>query len=443
MFTILVSLFSIFLYTALGTYVLTKNPHDRTNVLFSLLMVAFIIWSVGTYNIGLVTGTAGPEEIIMDMKIQYSGVVLSLTLFVFFAFSLSNTNKKVKNIFIYFLIIPSVYILYFIWISGLPGSENVLFSVPGTRQEFFLFSAVFSVGGIYLLLRHFTASKYWEHEQAKMMLIGALVAVGTAVITDIILPLFFDIYILEFSTLAPAVMGIFFAFAIYRYGLFITPVPELSGTSFCGADCTLCSKYIDKYCAGCKFDRGKYRNCEIFDCAVEKMSSGCADCYEVTGCQKRKSNIDRCFISEPGYELKPGGTTFVDTDGYNIFLDAVRHGSLGIVISTRPLPEIRKDKNLATTPVIRISDDAIDKDVRPGDIKRLGTILTNFLNRNHSSVVFMDCLDRLIAVNGFENVLKFIRMLNKKVRTTDNHLIISGDLQKDDVCRLRDGICQA
>ena len=44
MLDIIISLFTIFLYTALGTYVLTKNPHDRTNKIFAILMLVFIIW---------------------------------------------------------------------------------------------------------------------------------------------------------------------------------------------------------------------------------------------------------------------------------------------------------------------------------------------------------------------------------------------------------------
>ncbi|MDP2845628.1 MAG: hypothetical protein Q8N79_06095, partial [Candidatus Methanoperedens sp.] len=62
---IIISLFTIFLYTALGIYVLKKNPHERTNKIFALLMLAFIIWAIGTFNLALIQQNAPLSEVVM------------------------------------------------------------------------------------------------------------------------------------------------------------------------------------------------------------------------------------------------------------------------------------------------------------------------------------------------------------------------------------------
>ena len=117
MINAIILLFTIFLYTGLGTYVLTKNPRDRTNQVFVLFMLAFIIWAVGTYNIGLVGDDVPPAETFQYVKIQLTGLVLALTFFVFLAFFLTAKGNEIKNPVPYLLIIPTAYVLAIIWTS--------------------------------------------------------------------------------------------------------------------------------------------------------------------------------------------------------------------------------------------------------------------------------------------------------------------------------------
>lgn len=270
-FSVIISLFTIFLYMALGSYILKKNPHERTNQLFFLLMLAFILWSVGTYNIGLVAENAPLKEFLLYTRLQLSGVVLAFTLFVFFALALNQMKTVLKNPLTYLTIIPALYLLFLIWTSDVSGIEPGMFSTVAERkQEFFLFSAIFGIAGVYLLLRHYMTSKYRQQEQAKIILTGAISAVFIAVASNIILPMFYGVYLLSLSTLAPAVMGIFFAYAVYQYGLFVRPMPEVSVTSFCGKECTLCADYIYDKCPGCRFNRERHKNCEIYMCLIKK-----------------------------------------------------------------------------------------------------------------------------------------------------------------------------
>lgn len=445
--SVIISLFTIFLYVALGTYVLKKNPHERTNQMFVLLMLAFVLWSVGTYNAGVAAGDASLQELLLYIKLELSGVIIAFTLFVFFAISLTKKEKAVKNPIFYIAAIPSIYLLGIIWTRDASGMELGIFSaMAGRKQEFFLFSGIFGIAGVYLLLRHYMTSKYRQHEQAKIILTGAIAAVIIAVTSNIILPMFFEIYFVPLSNLAPAVMGIFFAYAVYQYGLFIRPMPEISVTSFCGVECTLCSDYINDKCPGCRFDREKHRNCEIYLCTVKKGYKDCGECPEILTCLLRKEETSKhCFALAPKpdssqtilkTDLKPGSTYFVKDDGYDIFLDAVKSGAYGFVASTIHPQQVKEKHGLRTTPVIWISDEAFDMGVRPGDLKRLSSIIINFM-KNNNAVVLLHGIDLLISTNGFSKVQPIIQVLSSTAQTTKSCLIISTNMENEDLARLK------
>lgn len=442
-FSVIISLFTIFLYMALGTYILTKNPHGRTNQLFFLLMLAFILWSVGTYNIGLVAENAPLKEFLLYTRLQLSGVVIAFTLFVFFALALNQMKNVLKNPLTYLTIIPALYLLFLIWTSDVSGIEPGMFSTVAERkQEFFLFSAIFGIAGVYLLLRHYMTSKYRQQEQAKIILTGAISAVFIAVASNIILPMFYGVYLLPLSTLAPAVMGIFFAYAVYQYGLFVRPMPEVSVTSFCGKECTLCADYIYDKCPGCRFDRERHKNCEIYMCLIKKGYKDCGECPEILTCQLRKETSEHCFKQEPSRakprcELSPGSTYFVKEEGYDIFLDAVKCGAFGFVVSTLPPQQIKEKYGLSTTPIVWISEAAFDTDVKPKDLKRLSSLIINFMKKTNNAVVFLDGIDVLISINGFANVAPVVQILSSTAQATNSYLIISTTMENEALSRLK------
>lgn len=445
--SVIISLFTIFLYVALGNYVLKKNPHERANQMFALLMLAFVIWSVGTYNAGVAAGDATLQELLLYIKLELSGVIIAFALFVFFALSLANKEKTFKNPIFYIAAIASLYLLVIIWTRNVSGLELGIFSaMTGRKQEFFLYSGTFGIAGVYLLLRHYMTSKYRQPEQAKIILTGAIAAVAIAVTSNIILPMFFEIYFVPLSNLAPAVMGVFFAYAVYRYGLFIKPMPEISATSFCGVECTLCTDYISNKCPGCRFDREKYRNCKVYICTVKKGYKDCGECPEIFTCLLRKEEpSEHCFITaqkpdSPAAilktELKPGTTYFVKDDGYDLFLDTVKSGAYGLVVSTIHPQQVKEKHGLRTTPIIWISEEAFDTGVRPDDLKRLSSIIINFM-KNNNAVVLLHGIDLLIATNGFSKVQPVIQVLSSTAQTTKSCLIIPTNMENEDLARLK------
>lgn len=436
---IIISLFTISLYTALGIYVLTKNPHERTNKIFALLMLIFIIWAMGTLNLALIQENTSLEDGVLHMKLQLSGVIVALTLFVFFALALPKTKNAFKSPLTYLTFIPSFYLLYVTWTSDVSSIERSVFpTISETKPELFLFSTIFGVAGIYLLFRHYMTSKYRQREQAKLILTGAIIAIMVAVTINIILPMFLNVYSLALSTLAPAVMGIFFAYAVYEYGLFIRPMPELSVTSFCGVECTLCPEYLDNECMGCRFDKERYKNCNVYRCMVEKGYKDCGDCAEIIECLKRKETP--CFGYTPDmktlkYCLNLGSTYFVK-DGYALFQDAVSCGAFGLVATTTHPQQIKEKYHFISTPIIWISEEAVEMGVKPEDIKRMSILLMNFMKKIDNAIVLLDGIDALIKINGFEKMRWIIQILNNTAWATKSCLIISTDMEGADLTSL-------
>lgn len=444
-FSAIISLFAIFTYIALGTYILRKNPYERTNQIFVLLMLAFVMWSVGTYSIGLVAENTPLNEVLLYTKLQLSGVVLAFTVFIFFGLSVTKKEGVFKNPLIYLITIPALYLLNLIWTSDVSGVEPGIFSTMALRkQELFLYSAIFGLAGVYLLLRHYMTSKYRQREQAKIISAGAILAVLIAITSNVILPMFSGVYLLPLSTLAPAVMGMFFAYAVYQYGLFIRPMPEISASSFCGVECTLCADYVHDKCPACRLYREKYAGCEVYKCLNKKGHKDCGDCQDILTCQLRKGTSERCFtpaseasMAEPKCEMSPGSTYFVKDEGYDIFIDAVKCGAFGFVASTTDPQQIKEKYGLSTTPMVWISDEVFEMGVKPKDLKRLSSLIINFMKKTNNAVVFLDGIDMLISINGFSSVQPVVQVLSSTAQATSNSLIISTGMENEVLSRLK------
>ncbi len=409
MLNLIVFLFSVtvLLYAGLGVYVLKKNPNDRRNQMFAILMLVFIIWSVVIYNINLIASGAPLTELFPVVKIQFSGMILALAAFVILSFS--DKKTAIKSPLLLMIILLSLYNLYIIWTTDITQmGVDVFTKISGNLQDYFLLSTIFGIAGIYLLLRYYLKSKYRQPDQAKLITTGAIMAVIVSVTANIILPMFFNIYLLGLTTFAPAVMGLFFAYAVYQYGFCIRPVHEISPTSFCGVNCLACLDYIDGKCKGCRFEKDRYMNCDIYQCMVKKGRSGCGDCTEIIGCKKRNEIAWSCYIQNPKFFLLPG-TFLVEDNGYEILLDSTKTGTLGLVATTQHPSYAREEHDIKTTTVVWIANDP--EGIAPYKLGRLGLMLANSMKKLESSgggVVLLDAVKELIEVNGgeFEDLLK-------------------------------------
>jgi len=221
-------------------------------------------------------------------------------------------------------------------------------------------------------------------------------------------------------------------------------VPEISITSFCGVECKLCSQYVDKKCSGCRYEDSKYRNCDVYICVSKKGYRDCGECREILDCLKRTENTGRCFISKPGLtneipvsNLRPGQTYFVKDDGYEKFINTIKSSIYGLIISTTKPQDIREKYGLITTPIVWVSDEAFEDGVSPKNLKRLATVIINFMKQIENAVIFVDDIDSLILVNGYDNVQHVVQTLSSSAQITKNILIIQTKMEEDELHRMK------
>ncbi len=173
-------------------------------------------------------------------------------------------------------------------------------------------------------------------------------------------------------------------------------------------------------------------------CLVEKGHKDCGDCAEIIECLKRKETP--CFGYTPDmktvkYCLNPGSTYFVN-DGYTLFQNAVSCGAFGLVATTTHPQEIKEKYHFISTPIIWISKEAIEMEVKPEDIKRMSILLMNFMKKIDNAIVLLDGIDTLIKINGFEKMRWIIQILNNTARATNSCLIISTEMESENLTML-------
>jgi hypothetical protein len=169
----------------------------------------------------------------------------------------------------------------------------------------------------------------------------------------------------------------------------------------------------------------------------------CGECSDILICMKRTENIKRCFTSKTGEpeipvsDLIPGQTYFVKDEGYEKFLDAIKSKIYGLIVSTTKPQDIREKYGLIRTPIVWISDEAFEDGVDPKNLKRLATVIINFMKPIENAVILFDGIDPLILINGFDNVQHIVQTLITTAQTTNNILIIQTKMEDDELHRMK------
>jgi hypothetical protein len=123
-------------------------------------------------------------------------------------------------------------------------------------------------------------------------------------------------------------------------------------------------------------------------------------------------------------------------DGYSLFQDAVSCGAFGLVATTTHPQQIKEKYHFTSTPIIWLSDEAVEMGAKPEDIKRMSILLINFMKKIGNAIVLLDGIDTLITINGFEKMRWIVQILNNTARATKSCLLISTDLEGENLTRL-------
>lgn len=208
---IVASLISLFV----GATVYSKNPKSTTHIVFGLLSLSLIFWSITNYFSLRVSSDSASLSVI---ELIFVGVVLQNSLFYLFATVFPAVRPpKYSNIKMLFVIYSASVVALIASNKVITGFENGNI-VVGPAIALFALHALLSVGGgFYCLLK----DRKKAGSQKKYLIYGSLVLWVIVPITNFVLPSVFDINIfVRFSSLFVLIFNLIIAFAIMRYRLF-------------------------------------------------------------------------------------------------------------------------------------------------------------------------------------------------------------------------------
>jgi hypothetical protein len=221
------SLVAIIVLTCLGVYVPYKNPKSSLNRIFALLMFVCAIWALGEFG-GRIA--LEPEGALMWIRAMYlGGAFVGPT---FLHFTLAFTEKGILQ---RKLTYPIIYGLGFVFLY-LALATNLF--IEGVEPAYYGFTRLFGpafyghsayligclvTGTILLCHAYLKATEPLEKKHKLYVMLWVLVPVICGLPTSVILPAFLDIKVVELGTILTAGVGVFVAYAVLRYKLFVIP----------------------------------------------------------------------------------------------------------------------------------------------------------------------------------------------------------------------------
>ncbi len=211
-------LFSFLINSLLGFYTFFKKPNKFLNIIFLFFSLSISSWALFAF---LSFHSFGD---MFWLKLTFLSSTFIISFLLIFLLSLGSNHSSKKYYFL-FLLLPSLVVGYFVIKNKIVGSSlfinNSVVSVPGDFHSFFVFYML-----LYLfLLILITIIKYKkssgnQREQIKYILLGILCFIVPGILTNLILPAFFDIRFLNLIGPSFSIfMVAFISYAIVRYRL--------------------------------------------------------------------------------------------------------------------------------------------------------------------------------------------------------------------------------
>ncbi|MFA5032221.1 MAG: DUF835 domain-containing protein [bacterium] len=346
-----------FINFILGVYVCRRNPGKLLNRFFALTAFSFAIWGISEFGHRIANS---PETAFLWIKAGGPGWCFMMSFYLHFAIIFARKEKYLKNIFTYlFLYLPPFLFLYlFLFTDSIYINEAVKMywgytSSPG--------KFAWTYSSYYTLLYLFAVSLFiyiskkgtpTEKKQVKPILWGYTIAWLIGTLSNVIFPLY-GILLPELGTGITIVWAGSTFYSIFRYKLFIIPIKEID------TDSPL----------------------------IFKLEKGIA--YFT-----KEENSDKA---------------------YKIFIDQVSHGIPGLCFSKFPPEKIRKKYKILYTPIIRLTLTGREEHtIRYKDSKFMRSMILDFIEKTKTSVIFVDCPNEIIMINGWDKTVSWLGELKKK-----------------------------
>jgi hypothetical protein len=118
--------------------------------------------------------------------------------------------------------------------------------------------------------------------------------------------------------------------------------------------------------------------------------------------------------------------------GLTIFMDQVNHGVPGLWITSLHPKQVGRCR-LKRTPVVYLTTEQIKGEVAlsPRKLDKGRAFVSNYLLQVRGrSVVLIDSLEKLVAVNGFERTIEFLKEMAGLCSKNNSNLIVQVDSSK-------------
>lgn len=130
--------------------------------------------------------------------------------------------------------------------------------------------------------------------------------------------------------------------------------------------------------------------------------------------------------TEKKYHLKEGTCYLVESNerALEIFIDEVRHGVQGLLI-TRAFPKrIRQEHDLKKTPIFWLTQNKGEYCIHPSDLVELSHIIREFVEKSGEGIILIQGTEYLVSQNHFDLILKVFQTINDQISTTRSLLLV-------------------
>ncbi len=422
------SLIASFICLAIGSYGLSRNPKGHVNRVFFILMIMVAI--VG-FASAVLHGSSSKEIALYSGKILYAfnifviAVVVHLTLI--FPEEKEIVKKKINLLLLY---IPTIAFALICWfLVHVEKDQWGIFNISGGSAVQFYMAVliIYSIITIYSLITSYIASYGIMKKQITFMIIGLLSPMITGISVGVI-KYGFKLNLPPIASSSIFIMAFFFSYAVIKYKmLVIETVIGFSTRSYCGVNCQICKKFIERDCLGCKNDP-KHEECAAYLCIQKKKIEDCSFCTNRAFCKILLDKALTDFMPMPKYYMRKGIYLVREPKAersFRIFTDTISVGVKGLCITRQHPQAVMKKYGLKMVPILWLSTVQGENNIEPTKIGRLSSVINDFISKSEDSIVLLDGLEYLITHNDFHSVLRLMNFISEGIAMKKSCLIIS------------------
>ena len=422
------SLIASFICLAIGTYIFNKNPKGYVNRVFCVLMISVAIVGCGS---AVLHGSSIEEIALYGGKILYAFNILVVGAIVHLALIFPEEKKIVKRKLNLLLVYIPTFVFAPICYSLVQVEKDQwgIFNVSGgfVVHFYMVILTIYSIIAIYSLITSFFTSHGILRKQIAFMIIGLLSPMITGISVGAI-KYGFKLNLPPIASSSIFIMAFFFSYAVIKYKmLIIEPTIGFSINSYCGVNCQICKKFIDRSCLGCKNDP-KHEECAVYLCTQKRKIEDCSFCAKRVSCKILLEKAFTDFMPMPKYYMRKGIYLIKESKAersFRVFVDTISMGAKGLCI-TRQYPQaVREKYGLKMTPILWLSTVQGENNIEPTKIERLSSVINDFISKSEDSIVLLDGIEYLITHNDFHSVLRLMNFISEGITMKKSCLVIS------------------